>query len=217
MIGDSWSIEFTKQCLALGWKSERTDFDVLPMVIQVDGGDPKWFEIPEDLILEVPIRHPEEKRMEDLNVKWYGVPLISDMLLEIGGIQYPAAPFNGWYMETEIGARNLADTDRYHLLPKVASIFDLDTSTLWKDRALVELNRAVLHSFKEDGVSIVDHHTAAEQFRHFENKENACGRALTGKWDWLIPPVSPATTHIFHKEYDDRIVTPNYLYQEKPY
>ena len=27
------------------------------------------------------------------------------------------APFNGWYMGTEIGARNLADADRYDLLP----------------------------------------------------------------------------------------------------
>jgi nitric oxide synthase oxygenase domain/subunit len=43
--------------------------------------------------------------------------------------------------------------------------------SLWKDRALLELNTAVLHSFKEDGVSIVDHHTAALQFKKFEEKE----------------------------------------------
>ena len=36
-------------------------------------------------------------------MKWYGVPMISDMRLEIGGISYTAAPFNGWYMGTEIG------------------------------------------------------------------------------------------------------------------
>ena len=49
------------------------------------------------------------------------------MRLEIGGIDYPMAPFNGWYMGTEIGARNLADQDRYNLLPKVAEIMELDT------------------------------------------------------------------------------------------
>ena len=43
------------------------------------------------------------------------------MCLEIGGICYPAAPFNGWYMGTEIGARNLADTDRYDQLPRSPS------------------------------------------------------------------------------------------------
>lgn len=71
-------------------------------------------------------------------------------------------------METEIGARNLADETRYNLLPKVAGHMGLDTSrniTLWKDKALIELNIAVLHSFKEQGVNIVDHHTAAQQFR----------------------------------------------------
>jgi nitric-oxide synthase len=73
------------------------------------------------------------------------------MKLEVGGIHYNAAPFNGWYMGTEIGARNLADTDRYNVLEKVAAIMGLDTernTSLWKDKALVELNTAVLHSYK---------------------------------------------------------------------
>jgi nitric-oxide synthase len=42
---------------------------------------------------------------------------------------------------------------------------ELDTSkniSPWKDRALVELNATVLYSYKEDEVSIVDHHTAAQ-------------------------------------------------------
>jgi hypothetical protein len=37
-----------------------------------------------------------------------------------GGVQYTAAPFNGWYMVTEIGARNFGDIARYNLLPMVA-------------------------------------------------------------------------------------------------
>ncbi len=96
----------------------------------------------------------------------------------------------------------------------------LDTSwesTLWRDRALVELNIAVLHSFKKAKVSIVDHHTAAAQFRRFEERETEEGRKVTGDWAWLIPPVSPATTHVFHKEYDNEVVKPNYFYQERPY
>ncbi|RNA66853.1 nitric oxide synthase [Alteribacter keqinensis] len=220
VVGDSWSVAFTRECERLGWRGTGTDFDVLPLVIQVDGREPVWFEIPGELVLEVEVRHPEEAGVAELGVRWYGVPIISDMKLEVGGLVYPAAPFNGWYMETEIGARNLADTDRYDLLRRVAEVFGLDTSrvsTLWKDRALVELNRAVLHSFKADGVSVVDHHTAAEQFRQFEKREEGCGRELTGRWDWLIPPVSPATTHIFHRGYEDKIVVPNYFYQEKPY
>lgn len=123
-------------------------------------------------------------------------------------------------METEIGARNLADEFRYNLLPVVAEAMGLDTKrnrTLWKDRALIELNQAVLHSYKEDKVSVVDHHTAAQQFQLFENKEHQCGREVTGDWSWLIPPVSPASTHIFHSSYENRIETPNYFYQEPAY
>lgn len=106
--------------------------------------------------------------------------------------------------------------DRYHCLPKIAAIMGLDTSkdqTLWKDMALVELNIAVIHSYHKAGVTLVDHHTAARQFKQFEKQEAKAGRQVTGNWTWLIPPVSPATTHIYHKPYDNTILTPNYFYQ----
>ncbi len=218
IIGDSSSMTFTKMCEELGWKGEKTSFDLLPWVIGTDEQPLAWREAPKQLALEVTLSHPEFSWFQDLGLKWYGVPIISDMRLEIGGIHYTAAPFNGWYMETEIGARNLADENRYNLLPKIASCMNLDTSkqwTLWKDKALVELNIAVLFSFKEAGVSIVDHHTAAGQFRKFEQNEMKENRELTGDWSWLIPPVSPATTHVFHKEYDNTWQATNYYYQEK--
>lgn len=219
-LGDPASISFTKECEALGWKGEGTHYDVLPLVIQKDNQNPKLFTFAKDDVVEVSITHPDIEGISDLQMKWYGVPIISDMMLEIGGIHYSAAPFNGWYMETEIGARNLADPFRYDFLPKVASIMGLDTRTnanLWKDRALVELNVAVLHSFKQAGVSIVDHHTSAQQFKRFEQNEKASCRHVTGDWTWLIPPVSPATTHIFHTSYENKIVKPNYFYQDLPY
>lgn len=218
IIGDSTSVSFTKRCQDLGWSGKGTHFDILPLVIQVQGSAPQWFEIPKNLVLEVPITHPRFGSFKSLDLKWYAVPIISSMRLEIGGISYCAAPFNGWYMGTEIGARNLADDNRYNVLPKVAERMDLDMSrqsSLWKDRALVELNEAVLYSYKEAGVSIVDHHTAAKQFKLFEEKEQTCGRSITGDWTWLIPPLSPAATHIFHQNYENKLLTPNFFYQEE--
>ncbi|WP_242253618.1 nitric oxide synthase oxygenase [Bacillus cereus group sp. BfR-BA-01379] len=215
VIGDSHSTAFTDFCQELGWQGEGTNFDVLPLVFSVDGKEPVYKEIPKKEVKEVPIEHPEYP-ISSLGAKWYGVPMISDMRLEIGGISYTAAPFNGWYMGTEIGARNLADYDRYNLLPAVAEMMELDTSrngTLWKDKALIELNIAVLHSFKKQGVSIVDHHTAAQQFQQFEKQEAACGRVVTGNWVWLIPPLSPATTHIYHKPYPNEILKPNFFHK----
>lgn len=220
IIGDPHSVAFTRICEKLGWRGKRTPFDVLPLVVQIDGEQPVWFSIPDDLVLEVHIHHPDYPQFEELGLKWYMVPMISDMALEIGGIRYPAAPFNGWYMETEIGARNFADVNRYNMLPKVADLMGLNTksdASLWKDKALIELNIAVLQSFKESSVTIVDHHTAAKQFERFEKIEMDEGRELTGDWTWLIPPVSPATTHIFHRHYDDTVVKPNYFRQETPY
>ncbi|MGG4147030.1 nitric oxide synthase oxygenase [Paenibacillus algorifonticola] len=220
VIGDPASLSFTKACEALGWKGAGTRFDVLPLVIQKQGEEPKLYELPEGLALEIPLSHPELESFAELGLRWYAVPFIADMQLEIGGISYTAAPFNGWYMGTEIGARNLADTDRYNQLPIVARLMGLDMTTntsLWKDRALVELNTAVIHSFKKHGASIVDHHTAAEQFTRFEKQEKQQGRAVTGRWSWLIPPMSPATTAVWHRSYEDTELKPAYLYQEKAY
>ncbi|TYS58884.1 nitric oxide synthase oxygenase [Bacillus infantis] len=217
IIGDPASVKLTNLCRELGWEGKYGQFDPLPLLVQIDGRKPALFDVSAEDILEVPLEHPEFEWFSDLQLKWYAVPFISDMCLEIGGIRYTAAPFNGWYMGTEIGARNLADDFRYNLVPEIADRMGLDTkrnASLWKDRALVELNTAVLHSYKKKGVSIVDHHTAAQQFRLFEEKESACGRPVTGEWTWLIPPISPAATHIFHSSYKNEIKTPNFFYQK---
>ncbi|NGP46276.1 nitric oxide synthase oxygenase [Bacillaceae bacterium SIJ1] len=220
VTGDPHSVEMTAQCLNLGWQSQRTAFDILPLVIQVNDGAPALFLIPESIILRVPLQHSAYPAFDDLGIEWYAVPIISDMALDIGGLLYRAAPFNGWYMETEIGARNLADEDRYNLLPMMGEIMQLNMtheSSLWRDKALVELNVAVLESFRKHGVTLVDHHTAAKQFKRFEMNEQKACRHMTGDWTWLIPPVSPATTHIFHQPYDNTMHSPNYLYQQAPY
>jgi nitric oxide synthase oxygenase domain/subunit len=46
-------------CVGLGWQPKNGRFDVLPLVLQANGEEPEVFEIPEDLILEVNITHPE--------------------------------------------------------------------------------------------------------------------------------------------------------------
>ena len=53
---------------------------------------------------------------KDLDLKWYGLPAVSSMLLEIGGLEFTACPFSGWYMGTEIGVRDFCDTSRYNML-----------------------------------------------------------------------------------------------------
>ncbi|WP_010273701.1 nitric oxide synthase oxygenase [Paenibacillus senegalensis] len=217
ILGDPHSLAFTRLCTELGWSGRGTAYDVLPLVVQLNERPPIWMEIPKTLIKEVSITHPVKRELDALNLRWYGVPFISDMRMVIGGLQYTAAPFNGWYMVTEIAARNLADEQRYNVLPLVAEAIGLDTSsnhTFWKDKALVELNEAVYHSFREHKVSIVDHHTAAEQFAIFERQEEEQGREVNGRWSWLIPPLSPATTAVWHKAYQERKVSPNYEYQE---
>ena len=218
LVGDPKYLKFTEQCVKLGWEPKMGMFDILPLVIQIGDQKPIWREVPKEIVKVVKIEHPEIKAFKTLNLEWYSTPIISNMTLEVGGVEFHAAPFNGWYMGTEIGARNLADEDRYNMLPKVARLMNLDLkdkTSIWKDRALVELNYAVLHSFKKAGVKIIDHHTASKQFMQFMRREKKEGREVTADWSWIVPPISGSTTEVFHTEMKDVINSPNYFYQKE--
>ena len=216
VLGDPRYRTFTAALIQRGWQppEPRGPFDVLPLVVETVEEGPRMFELPNQAVHEVPLEHPEMVWFADLGVRWHAIPVISNNRLVIGGVSYPAAPFNGWYMGTEIGARNLSDTDRYDLVPTVAERMGLDTSheaTLWRDRALVEINRAVLHSFRANGVTITDHHTESRRFlTHLEMEERA-GRRCPADWSWIVPPMSGSQTPVFHRQYDSEDQVPNFF------
>jgi nitric-oxide synthase len=221
LVGDPRNAALTDVARTLGWPGgPGTPFDPLPLVVEAAGEPPETFDLPPEVVLEVPLIHPDHPWFAALGLRWHAVPAISDMTLEIGGVGYPAAPFNGWYMGTEIGARNLADAGRYDLLPAVAAGLGLDTgddATLWRDRAVVELNVAVLASFRAAGVTISDHHTESRRFLNHLAREEKAGRMCPADWSWIVPPISGAATPVFHRTYDDADLRPNYLRRPCPY
>lgn len=216
--GDGRNAEFTDRVAALGWRRPEPPgrFDVLPLVISRGDAAPELHELPADAVQEVPLTHPEFAWFAELRLRWHAVPAISNMPLEVGGIVYPAAPFNGWYLGTEIGARNLTDADRYDLLPVIADRLGLDTSTqrtLWRDRAMLEMVRAVQHSFDAAGVTMADHHTESQRFLAHVAREESAGRSCPADWSWIVPPVSGGLTPVYHRYYDepDPATRPAYL------
>jgi nitric-oxide synthase len=221
VLGDPGNTGITEVARALGWEGgENTRFDVLPLVVEAGREPPELFSVPPEAVLEVPLRHPDHSWFEELGLRWHAVPAVSNMTLEIGGVSYPAAPFNGWYQGTEIGARNLGDHRRYNLVPILAELLGLDLrdeSSLWRDRALVELNVAVLSSFRAAGVTITDHHTEARRFlTHLEREEKA-GRICPADWSWIVPPISGSATPVFHRIYQEADLRPNFLHRRCPY
>jgi nitric-oxide synthase len=218
VIGDPRYVEFTATMRELGWRGKGESFDVLPLAIETPREGVRLYELPERAVLEVPLSHPEYGWFAELGLRWHAVPAISNMRLSIGGVNYPLAPFNGWYMGAEIGARNLADPERYNMLPVVARLMGLDTSTettLWRDRALVEINRAVLWSYIRFGVKITDHHTESDRFlAHIRNEERG-GRPVPADWSWIVPPLSGSTTGVFHRYYHEADQRPNF-YLDQP-
>src|SRR5258708_7192584 len=132
VVGDAAHLEITRLASERGWRASDPPgrFDLLPLIIQSPGSPLAWFELPGDAVLEVPLRHPNLAWFGELRLRWYAVPVISGMYLEAGGIRYPAAPFNGWDMCTEIGSRDLGDEARDNPPPEIAAPIVLRTDNL---------------------------------------------------------------------------------------
>jgi nitric-oxide synthase len=214
VTGDPANTALTELAAALGWEGSGGRFDILPLVVTDSGGSPRMFTLPRDAVLEVPITHPDFGWFTDLELRWYAVPVITDMYLSAGGIRYPCAPFNGWYQaSTEVGVRNLGDAARYDMLPAVAAGMGLDMSsrsTFWPDRAAVELAAAVHHSFREAGVMVTDHQAEMARFAKFAEREQATGRPWCAEWAWIVPPIGGSTTPAFHRTYPEAALRPGF-------
>ncbi|CAH1773785.1 unnamed protein product [Owenia fusiformis] len=219
VIGDPLNVEFTEICQRMGWVGSGGMFDVLPLILEANGEDPELFDIPKQFIHEVHIKHPEFTWFAELGLKWYAVPAVSNMMFDIGGLQYGAAPFNGWYMSAEVG-RDLVDAARYNMSESVAVKMGLDTksvTSLWKDKAVIEVNRAILYSFQEAKTKIVDHHTCTEGFiRHLKNEQRLRG-GCPADWVWIVPPISGSLSPAFHQEMLNYHLTPSIEYQVEPW
>ena len=220
VIGDPVNVNVTRLAHDLGWSAgwPVSRFDLLPLLVQEAGELATMHELPDDAALEVMIRHPEYGWFADLGLRWYAVPVISDMYLDIGGVRYPAAPFNGWYMCTEIGSRDLGDAGRYDQLPVIARRMGLSTAShrsLWKDKAMTELNVAVLHSYTAAEVTIADHHTESARFLQHIAREERHGRTCPADWTWIVPPTASSATPVFHRYYQDFDQSPNF-YRHPP-
>lgn len=211
--GDPENLPLTDQLTRLGWVPGDGMFDRLPLLVDANDGC-GWRYLDPRSCPDVPIVHPEYRWLADFGLRWYAFPTVSDMQLEIGGITYPAAPFTGWYVSSEIGARNFGDVGRYNLLPAVAAGMGLDISsdrTLWKDRALIELNVAVLTSFEAAGVRIIDHHAMADQFYRYAQARRRAGEAIHAEWSWIVPPIAGSATPVYHDCYDPQVLRPNFF------
>jgi len=216
VIGDRQNIEVTRIVQSMGWQQPAIpgQFDRLPITIR-DKDDRRSIHPLQDAAWnEVELTHPEKSGLSELGLRWYAVPVVSNMILSIGGIDYPCAPFNGFYMGTEIGSRNLVDKKRYDMLLPAAQAMGIDTDSkrnpLWQDSALTELNRAVLHSYKQAGVTLIDHHSASNQFMEFHQREQTCGRHIAADWRWIVPPQASGITDVFHLKMRNFHPLPNY-------
>ncbi|MEY9967856.1 nitric-oxide synthase [Streptacidiphilus sp. MAP12-16] len=220
VLGDPETADLTEAIQRLGWRGQGTEYDVLPLVIQWPGREPRVFDLPADAVPEVRISHPEYPWFERLGLRWHAFPTISNQILELGGLSYTLAPFSAWYTCTEIGARNLSDTNRYNKLPQVAHGMGLDTGrdrTLWRDRALLELTAAVLHSYDQAGVSIIDHHFATKQFVRHEEREHKSGRSCPADWSAIVPATSGSTTPVWQRRYEPTRTRPNFSPHPAPW
>jgi nitric oxide synthase oxygenase domain/subunit len=164
VLGDPSDAAFTTALISrFGWvpPMPRSKWDVLPLLLQIDETKPpQLFTLPTSYVPRVSIHHPEIPLLSKCNLQWFGIPVVSGMELSIGGLIFSAAPFVGWFADSEV-VRDLTDSCRYNILPDVADTLLLDKNDdLWVDACLLAINRAVIHSFRESNLAMVTHHVS---------------------------------------------------------
>ncbi|KAF2206484.1 hypothetical protein CERZMDRAFT_115735 [Cercospora zeae-maydis SCOH1-5] len=204
VLGDPANVALTEAIMELGWQPPelRTQWDLLPLVTMAEGEEPYITELSEDDFPLVRIRHPDhELAFEKVGLRWVPAPALSQLGFDIGGVQYTATPFIGWFMDAEIGVRNLADRFRYNALPKIVVALgwaeDEDAferapehERLAKlSKAQAELTYAVFHSYREAGVMMSDSFTASSMYCNFDDEHlREKGYRLPANPYWLAPP-----------------------------
>ena len=91
-----------------GWKAPDppSRFDVLPLILQINPDEPpEMYILPPEAHHIVNIEHPRYGFFEDLGLKWYAIPAVSNIELSLGGLCYTSTPFNGWYLCSEVSFR----------------------------------------------------------------------------------------------------------------
>ena len=215
VVGDPRYVGFTSKLLDLGWQppTAPSRFDVLPWLIATPDEKARVVPVPSEAVLEVEITHPELPWFAELGLRWHAVPAVSNMRLRIGGLDYSCAPFNGFYLVDEIATRNYGDVDRYDQLAVVARRMGLDTDTkgnFWQLRAAVELNTAVLHSFRMAGVQIAEPVGESQLMAEFARREELAGRRVYGDWSWINGHLGSTFGPSWHRYYDTHEPNPNF-------
>lgn len=209
ILGDPASVELTKSIIDLGWEppNPRTRWDLLPLVVMAENDVPAMVEVPSPLRDLIYIRHPRySNEFKELDLRWVSVPVLTRLGFDIGGMQYTATPFIGWFMDAEIGVRDLADTFRYNALPDVARALglldgknggagdDLEDLPEYErlavlSRAQTELTYAVHWSYQQAKVSMSDTLTASMKWCRYDDEFKAKhGFRLPADPYWLAPP-----------------------------
>ncbi|KAH8652477.1 nitric oxide synthase [Xylariales sp. PMI_506] len=202
ILGDPLNVNLTQAIMDLGWEppTTRTRWDLLPIVTMAQGDVPAITDLSQDLFPLVPIQHPGHKlAFEKLGLRWVPAPVLSRLGFTIGGVQYTASPFIGWFMDAEIGVRNLVDPFRYNVLPQVVKMMGLFDGELDHlpdferlaliSRAQVELNYAASWSFAKAKVRMIDSLSASELFSRFDDDHLAeHGYRVPSDPYWIAPP-----------------------------
>ena len=208
ILGDPSNVHLTTAIMELGWTPPQTRgrWDLLPLVTMAEGDKPAMMEIPAPLSNLVNISHPQFPSFAALILKWKAAPALTRLGFDIGGVQYTAAPFIGWFMDAEIGVRDLADTFRYNVLPDIIQAIGLANGKLQDgvdsledlpeyeqlamlSRAQSKLNYAVQWSFNQAGVTMTDSLTASKIWCKFDDEFNEKhGYRLPADPYWLAPP-----------------------------
>jgi nitric-oxide synthase, bacterial len=93
VTGDPLNTELTELCLSLGWTPPTNNMPhLLPLVIETDDGVFHWFQWPCDSLKMEYLSYTTQTITQARHIVQHTISMMSDMILEIGGLMFPVRP-----------------------------------------------------------------------------------------------------------------------------
>lgn len=219
VIGDRKNLQLTALAEANGWHPKRGQYTLLPLMWHKGDGEMTVAPIPEQyngqsIRQEIELEHPDPSKtwLNDMRLRWFWGPFISDRRVFMDGQSY-TAPFSGYYQHEEI-ARDLLEPSRYALLEKIGEQMcrgwdiDLQRSDGWKHEVATLVNTMVEYSYQRDRVQTVSSIASSKQFVRLMEDMRELDFPLPHDYGWIRSSMPAFQTEHYHHAYPVQNVDP---------
>lgn len=172
VLGDPSNVEYTNYLIETNlWSppSTRGAYDLLPLVLKMPHIDkPFVYILPRDITKhEVVLEHARYPGVKGICLKCAPIPFVMNYSMNLGGLVYPCAPFNGCFSPAEKSS-TLLYCKKYGIRSLLGNTMGYQTEDkIIEQSVALELEQTILNSFEKKWHNILDYKGFINSYKEY--------------------------------------------------